>query len=80
MKHVLGYLLQHLTSSAWHRLQLQDAYDALVQNWHLLEWEMYEDTFEDRKLYRSKLDDIEKSRGKKRKKCVIFKTTSKKVD
>ena len=54
--HVLGYLLQHGTHSDWHKLSLNDAYDQLVQNWHLLEWEVDDDTYEDRQHYRGEVE------------------------
>ena len=50
-KHVLGYLLHHATTET--DLQLTDAYDQPVNSWSELQWEYFEETFEDRKAYRA---------------------------
>ena len=72
--HVLGYLLQHATKSRWHNLSKEEAFDMIIANWSELEWEYYQDTYENRQQYRAQLKGIEmskvdkgKGKGKKRK-------------
>ena len=53
LMHCLGYLMQHGTHSEWHKLTASEAYLAIVENWHSLEWEMCEESFAEREAYKA---------------------------
>jgi len=53
LMHCLGYLMQHGTHSEWHKLTANEAYLAIVSNWHSLEWEMCEESFAEREAYKA---------------------------